>query len=109
MRERGGVIRPSGENPAKRRHHQTEMLKVHSLKDGALNSRAGLLLGRHVCKRKASRQLQGSGGRLQGEALMDRRQRGQRAEPHVLKAKQLVINQSAGHLSWIAGPVRRHG
>lgn len=34
----------SGEKPAKRRHHQTEMLKVRSLKDGVLNRGVGLLL-----------------------------------------------------------------
>lgn len=77
MRERlGGSIRPSGEKPAKRRHHQTEMLKVHSLKDSALNRGAGLLLRRHVWKRKAPRQLQETVGRCQGEALMDRWQQG---------------------------------
>lgn len=77
MRERlEGSIRPSGEKPAKRRHHQTEMLKVHLLKDSALNRGAGLLLRRHVWKRKASRQLQETVGRCQGEALMDRWQQG---------------------------------
>lgn len=87
------LVRPSGEKPAKRRHHQTEMLKVHTLKDTALNRGTELLLGRHVWRRKASRQLQGSVGRLQGEALMDRRQQGQQEEPHVLMEKQLFKRQ----------------
>lgn len=34
-------VEGGGEKPAKRRHHQTEMLKVRSLKDGALNRGAG--------------------------------------------------------------------
>lgn len=72
------------------------MLKVHSLKDRALNRGAGLLLRRHVWKRKASRQLQGSVGRCRGEALMDRWQQEQREEPHVLMEPLLFINQSVG-------------